>query len=474
MSLVVNTNLTSLVTQNYLSTTQSQLAQATTRLASGLRINSAADDAAGYSISQRMTAQVNGDNTAIQNTNNAVSLAQTAEGSLAQITSNLQSVRNLAVEAANATNSTSDRQSLNNEAQQLLSEVDRVASSASFNGVKLLDGSFTGQQFQVGANAGDTITIGSISSARIGSIGTATTYTATSTTTLTAIAAGGGSAAGGLTINGVNVGASASASASDVASAINSSNAGVTASAQTVATGAFAAQASGSINTGDLVINGTSVVGSFSSAAGLATLINAQVSGVTASISGGDLQLTSADGNTITASVTANGSALTGLNASAANTGVAGSVTQSANEVAISSNSNAAFSVTAGTGGSAGFAAGTAAASSATTGTALSGLDMSTVAGATAALTAIDNALNTVNTSNASLGAYQNRFQSAVQSLQTESQNLTAARSTIEDTDFAATTAAETRASVLQQAGVAVLGQANSQPQQILSLLQHL
>jgi len=474
MSLVVNTNMASLITQNYLSTSQTQLQSADTQLASGLRINSAADDAAGYSISQRMTTQINGDNTAVQNTNNAVSLAQTAEGSLAQITANLQSVSQLAVEAANATNSDSDRQSLNNEAQQLLQEVDRVASTASFNGINLLDGSFSGQQFQVGANAGDTITMGAISSARIGSIGTATTYTATSTTTMTAIAAGGGGAAGGLTINGVNIEASGSATASSVATAINGADAGVTASAQTVATGAYAAQANGSLNTGDLVINGTDVVGSFTSTAGLASLINSQVSGVTASISGGDLQLTSTDGNTITATVSTNGSAVTGLNASAADTGAAGTVTQSANQVAIVSNTNAAFSVVAGTGGAGGFAAGTASAASATTGEALSGLDLSTVTGATAALTAIQNALNSVNTTNATLGAYQNRFASAVQTLQTDSQNLTQARSTIEDANYASATAAETSASVLQQAGIAVLGQANSQPQQILSLLQHL
>jgi flagellin len=241
-----------------------------------------------------------------------------------------------------------------------------------------------------------------------------------------------------------------------------------------VATGAYAAQANGSLNTGDLVINGTDVVGSFTSTAGLASLINSQVSGVTASISGGDLQLTSTDGNTITATVSTNGSAVTGLNASAADTGAAGTVTQSANQVAIVSNTNAAFSVVAGTGGAGGFAAGTASAASATTGEALSGLDLSTVTGATAALTAIQNALNSVNTTNATLGAYQNRFASAVQTLQTDSQNLTQARSTIEDANYASATAAETSASVLQQAGIAVLGQANSQPQQILSLLQHL
>jgi len=472
MSLVVNTNMTSLITQNYLSTSQSQLQAADTQLASGLRINSAADDAAGYSISQRMTVQINGDNTAVQNTNNAVSLAQTAEGSLAQITTNLQAVSQLAVEAANATNSSSDRASLNNEAQQLLQEVDRVATTASFNGINLLDGSFSGQQFQVGANAGNTITMGAIASARTSDIGSATAYTATSAATgLAAIVAGGSGTAGGMTINGVAIGASASASASDIASAITAAGAGVTATAQSDLAGSASAATSGTLASGDLTINGTSVVGSFTSAAGLASLINTQVTGVTASISGGKLSITEANGATVTAAVSANGDTLSGLNGG---TGSAGTVSATANQVAITSNSGAAFSVTAGTGGSGGFAAGADAAVSSTTGAALSKLDLTSVAGATAAMTAIQNALNTVNSTNATLGAYQNRFSSAVQTLQTDSQNLTAARSTIQDANFASATADETRASVLQQAGVAVLGQANSQPQQILSLLQHL
>lgn len=484
MSLVVNTNMASITTQNYLSSSESQLQSADTELSSGLRINSAADDAAGYSISQRMTSQINGDNTAVQNTNNAVSLAQTAEGDLSQITSNLQSVYSLAVEAANATNSSSDRQSLNNEAQQLLQEVNRVATTSSFNGVNLLDGSFTGAQFQVGADAGDTITIGSIASAQIDSIGSATAYTATSGafgSTAEGIAAGGSGVTDGMTINGVNVQASSGNSASDIVNAINASNAGVTASAQTLAVGSYAAQSSGSLSTGDLVINGVDVTGSFSSTSQLTSLINSQVSGVTASIDGnGNLDLTSADGANITVQVTANGSALTGFNASAANTGAAGSVTQSANQVAITSNNGSAFSLTTGAAATsgdtvAGFTASTtAAASSSTTGSALSNLDLSTVAGATSALTALQNALNSIDSSNAALGAYQNRFESAVQTLQTNSQNLTAARATIEDADYAQATASETSASVLEQAGIAVLGQANSQPQQILSLLQHL
>lgn len=386
MSLIVNTNLTSIVTQKYLSTTQSQLAQATQRLASGLRINSASDDAAGYAIAQRLTAQVNGANTAVQNTNNAVSLAQTAQGSLAEITNNLQRVRELAVESANATNSTSDRQSLNNEAQQLLSEVDRVATTASFNGVKLLDGSFTSQQFQVGANAGDTITIGSISSANVAALGSVTSATGQSSAT-SGITSLGAIGAGVLVINGTDVG------------------------------------------------NGIAAAGSSQTRVGqVVDAINASASttGVNASFDAvnGKIVLTSAA--TIAVTGTDTGTA-TGFNAAAA-------------------------------GGSA----------TAATTTGLTSLSLNSFAGASLAIQQIDSALSQINTSNASLGAYQNRFQSAVANLQSTSQNLTAARSTIQDADFAAETANETRASVLQQAGVAVLGQANSQPQQILSLLQHL
>jgi len=385
VTLVVNTNLSSISTQNYLSSTQSSLAKATQRLASGLRINSAADDAAGYAIAQRMTAQVNGSNTAIQNTNNAVSLAQTALGSLSEITNNLQRVRELAVESANATNSSSDRSSLDNEAQQLLSEVNRVANTASFNGVKLLDGSFTSAQFQVGANSGDTITIASISSTTVSSLGSVTSATGQSgaTSGITTLTATG---AGVMLINGHDI-------------------------------GSLAAAGSVSQRVGQVV----DAINAISTQTG----VNAAYDAVN-----GKIVLTSA--STIAVTGTDTGVA-TGFNA-------------------------------AGTQGSA--------AASTTTG--LTTLSLQSSAGASLAIQQIDSALNQINTTNASLGAYQNRFQSAVANLQSTSQNLTAARSTIQDADFAAETANETRASVLQQAGVAVLGQANSQPQQILSLLQHL
>src|ERR1035437_7854104 len=186
MTSIVNTNMNSLVAQNNLSTNQASLANAMQRLSSGLRINSAKDDAAGLAISQRMTAQINGSNQAARNANDGISLAQTAEGALSQIGTNLQRMRELAVQSANGTNSASDHAALDNEVQALSSEINRVAQSASFNGVNLLDGSFTAQKFQVGANGtvNDSITVSSIASAQTSALGgVGTTYAATTTST---------------------------------------------------------------------------------------------------------------------------------------------------------------------------------------------------------------------------------------------------------------------------------------------------
>src|SRR5689334_23060320 len=173
MALVINTNVMSLNAQRNLSTSANQLATSLQRLSSGLRINSAKDDAAGLAISERLSAQISGLNVAARNANDGISLAQTAEGDLAQIGNNLQRMRELAVQSANASNSVSDRAALNAEVQQLAQEIDRVAQASSFNGVKLLDGSFQAQVFQVGANATSTdqITVDSITNARASALG---------------------------------------------------------------------------------------------------------------------------------------------------------------------------------------------------------------------------------------------------------------------------------------------------------------
>ena len=159
MALGINTNVASLSAQNQLSKSQGMNDQALERLSSGLRINSAKDDAAGLAISTRFSAQISGLNVATRNANDGISLAQTAEGALNEVTNNLQRIRELSVQAANATNSDSDRAALNDEVEQRINEIDRISSQTAFNGLKLLDGSFGDENFQVGANAGETIAI---------------------------------------------------------------------------------------------------------------------------------------------------------------------------------------------------------------------------------------------------------------------------------------------------------------------------
>src|SRR3984957_2116169 len=171
MSLVLNTNLDSLVAQNSLSSSGTQLASALQQLSSGLRINTAADDAAGYAISQGMTSQINGLNQAAQNANDGVSLAQTASGALSEVTTDLQTMRDLAVESLNATNSSQDRSDLNAQSTQLAADINNVAANTQFNGVNLLDGTFQGADFQIGANAGQTISVSSIASNSTSAIG---------------------------------------------------------------------------------------------------------------------------------------------------------------------------------------------------------------------------------------------------------------------------------------------------------------
>jgi flagellin len=177
MPQIINTNIPSLTAQRNLNSSQNDVATSLQRLSSGLRINSAKDDAAGLAISERFTTQIRGLNQAIRNVNDGISLAQTAEGALGEVSSNLQRIRELAVQSANATNSDSDRAALNQEVQQRLAEIDRVASQTSFNGRNVLDGSFGSALFQVGANVGETIGLNlgtSIRTADVGAVATAT------------------------------------------------------------------------------------------------------------------------------------------------------------------------------------------------------------------------------------------------------------------------------------------------------------
>ena len=477
MAAIINTNVQSLNAQRNLGISQNSLSQSMQRLSSGLRINSAKDDAAGLAISERFSTQIRGLNVATRNANDGISLAQTAEGAMASVTNNLQRMRELAVQSANATNSSSDRAALQAEVSQLSAEIDRVATQTDFNGTKLLDGSFSAQAFLVGANANQTITIDSIASARTSTLGkfngvnVANNAVATPSNTPAAMTVTftGGSLG---TVNLGNVANDAKA----IANALNASGiAGMSASADpAVATGTQAALSTGEVSEAlSFTLNGTNI--SFTSGTtqsgaqdALLAAVNAQSAntGVVATNTGAGIKLTAADGRNIVAG------ALTGATTWTAGElglgGVLGATTAGTVDINYQSPSgNAATAVTVAVAG--GFTTGSQ--SIASTGTAISAIDISTVTGANTALTAIDAALTQINSSRAALGAIQNRFSSTIDNLQTNSENLSASRSRIIDADFAAETANLSRAQILQQAGTAMVAQANQLPQGVLSLL---
>jgi flagellin len=376
MPSVINTNLPSLNTQRNLTTSQASLATSIQRLSSGLRVNSAKDDAAGLAIAERMNAQVRGLNVAARNANDGVSLAQTAEGSLGKIGDMVQRIRELSVQSSNATNNATDRAALQAEVVQLKEEIDRVAGSSNFNGTKLLDGSFTSAKFQVGADANEGITVNGITDARLAGMGVVNRAATQSSTAISDLTA---TALADLTINGTDIGVLSAA--------------GTTQERQ--------AQVVDAINR----ISSTTNVGAFFD------------------VANNVIVLTSASDITITG-------------AAGAKVGLA-----------------AADSVTAAASPN------------------MASLDISSYAGAQLAIQQTDAALTQINGARAKLGALQSRFETAVANIQIASENVTAARSRIMDTDFAAETANMTRAQILQQAGNAMLTQANQLPQQVLQLL---
>jgi len=476
MAMQINTNLNSLTAQRNSSNTQNDLSTAIARLSSGLRINSAKDDAAGLAISERFSAQINGLNQAARNANDGISLAQTAEGGLSSVGANLQRMRQLAVQSANATNSASDRAALQQEVTQLAAEIDRVATQTQFNGLNLLDGSFAAQQFQVGANAGQTITVASIASARGSALGQYQGFsltnqsigTASNTAAALTVTVGGGPA---VSLGSVAVDAKAQAAA------INSGNvAGLTATANatTIAaaaqTNAATASGTATITVNGVAINVAGVNGAGAQStnrAAVVSALNAQsaATGVTSSDTGSGVSLSAADGRNITATYAAGtftGSSLTDFGIGATSATTYGGTLNISYSAPSGVSGSVVFAQTAGLNSTTAIAA---------TGTAVSAIDISTVTNANSALSAIDAALASVNSSRANLGAIQNRFSSTINNLSTTSNNLAASRSRIQDADFAAETANLSRAQVLQQAGTAMVAQANQQPQQVLTLL---
>jgi flagellin len=506
MAAVINTNVSSLNAQRNLTMSQSSLATSIQRLSSGLRINSAKDDAAGLAISDRMTSQINGLDQAARNANDGISLAQTAEGGLGTATDLLQRMRTLAVQSANGTNSASDRASLQEEVSQLQQELNRVANTTQFNGQNILDGSLSNAQFQVGANANQTINF-SIGSAQASAIGNNTLVKASAGTVVDAKAATAAGtiiannvAAGTLTIqgNGATSGAltvAAGASAKSIADQVNASGGatGVTATALTTAslTGFAAGTVSLTLQgapTSAGAANPVTVSATLASATDVGALtkaINDQTgtTGITAiaDTTTGKITLTQASGYDIGV---INGTAQTGIKLTGAGTadgGTGTAVTLTANATAgdaatvggkITFNSPSAFTATA---SAVGILKGGATTLSSQL-SAVSSIDITTVtngipSGANDALQVIDSALANLSSSRASLGALQNRFTQVVSSLSSTSENLSAARSRILDADFASETANLTRGQILQQAGTAMLAQANSLPNGVLALL---
>jgi flagellin len=398
MPQTINTNVSSLTAQRNLSTSQSSLATSMQRLSSGLRVNSAKDDAAGLAIAERMNTQVRGLNVAARNANDGISLAQTAEGALGKVSDMLQRMRELAVQSSNATNSNDDRKALQAEVSQLRDEIDRVAKQTSFNGAKLLDGSFSAATFQVGANSGESITVAALTNSSVEGLskldyGKATTASVTSgqVTTLTAITAGDLA----ITVDGkeYKLGAIGAARTAEerlgqTVEAINRRTADTGVSAflkKNETTGAYTVELRGS----KLNSSGT-----------LATVTSGGFTTATTGISAGGID-------------------------------------------AIAS----------------------------TTTTGIEDLSIETAEDAWLALKQIDDSLNQINGARATLGAVQSRFENAVSNIMIQSENTAASRGRIMDADFAAETANMSRAQILQQAGTAMVAQANQLPQQVLSLL---
>jgi flagellin len=620
MASVINTNMASLNAQRNLSSSQASLSTALQRLSSGLRINSAKDDSAGMAIASRMTSQINGLNQAARNANDGISLTKTAEGGLATASDLLQRMRELAVQSANSTNSDVDRASLQSEVSQLRDEIDRVAKSTNFNGISLLDGSFSAQVFQVGANntSADRVQVNAIANIKANNLGSGMSGSASLTSGLMNTAL----TAGDLTLNGVQVGSAVAGagagqtadSAWATAQAINAVGArtGVTAKANaTVATEIAVAGVAPTATTVDVAANSFAINGvsigaikfgttfdgtttpptaggpsdDIAQGANVAEAINKVTSqtGVRASVDDtGAVTLTSMTGNDIKIEVlgsytaanllsdaglvgdtVANGGVITtttngptagaytadsmringfsvgaiadggtvqgqGANVAAAINLISGKtgVTATANAITgaitmtaadgrdivladgvngdgdlvtltgidaattvgdLNLNGDGTFtgSVTLSSSNVNGIVVGGAndtyaglhayegqvAADQTATSNTLSAIDVGTSNGALSALSTIDAALAQINSARADMGAYQNRFSSVVSNLQSTAENLTAARSRIQDADFAAETAAMTRNQILQQAGIAILAQANAQSNSVLSLL---
>jgi flagellin len=400
MPMTINTNIASMNAQRNLGTSQSSLATSMQRLSSGLRVNSAKDDAAGLAIAERMNASVRGLNVAARNANDGISLAQTAEGALGKVGDMLQRMRELAVQSANATNSSEDREALQAEVGQLRDEIDRVAKGASFNGKKLLDGSFTAAAFQVGAGSGENITIGSLADTRASGLAKID-YAEVTVAAIDPEAAG----------------------FTDFDVEIDAGDLEITVDGTDYDLGVITAAASGTERLGQVV----EAINRKTSDTGVSAFL----------VNNGDGTF---DMELLSSRVDEDGVAIVPT-------------------------------FTGGTAATTGFAAPTFAAAAAADVVGVDTLDVSTDKGAWIAIKKLDSALDQVNSARGKLGALQSRFENAVANIQIQSENTSASRGRIMDADFASETANLSRAQILQQAGTAMVAQANQLPQQVLSLL---
>lgn len=491
MAITINTNVASLNAQRNLGQSQGALNKSMERLSSGMRINSAKDDAAGLAISDRMTSQIRGLNQATRNANDGISLAQTAEGALQESTNILQRMRELSIQSANDTNTASDRASLQSEVSQLQSELDRIADTTTFNGKNLLDGSFGGAKFQVGANANQVISF-SVASARGSDLGTNRVVADGGAMQDAVAAAAAAPAANGFTGGDVTVAGTyngsgysevvtlnAGDSAGDIASAINgfTETTGVTATATTKAQLSGMTAGATSFNLNGSVVAATvdatdltsvaAAINDKSATTGITAELSADKASLTMTSSKGDdiviEDYAATDGDTaVFSAVLEDGTVVAGetLTSGAAATDssrVGGYVVFDSTETFTTTFADA--TVSGGTG------------TTASTLEDIASVSISSQAGANDAISVIDGALSTIDTMRGGLGAIQNRFESTIANLQNVSENLSAARSRILDADIAQESSAMTKNNILQQAGASILAQANQAPQLALSLL---
>ncbi|PCC13428.1 flagellin [Pseudoalteromonas sp. JB197] len=486
MALSVNTNVASINAQRNLSKSSEALGTSMQRLSSGMRINSAKDDAAGLQIASRLTSQVNGLGVAQRNANDGISMAQTAEGAMQESSNILQRMRDLALQSANGSNDADARASLQKEVGALQQELTRIAETTNFGGTSLLDGSFGTKQFQVGANANETINVKlrNMSADAVGSneITGAGTVIGAGANDLLATHIATQAQAANWSVNGKDVAFGAADGAADMATKINDAATGVTAQATLNVTIAnLSSDDDDTINIGDdsydlgdfggsgekladaMVADGYDAI--YDEDAKTVTLKATDVNGIevdsTAGVGTGTVTLTNNNAGATAYTGTADGdqSVASVLELSSSEKIAISDSTATANVAEYLGNTGAASTVSA-----------TGAGSTLIT---VESLDISgsTSDGAQSAIKTIDAALAQIDSQRADLGAVQNRFGHTISNLANVSENVSASKSRIEDTDYAAETAKLTKNQIMQQAGTTILAQSNQLPQAALSLL---